>query len=164
MQNDNITDTLKKELNLQLNQQISPEIKQQIQSEIKPEIIPEIKSSTIKNIESKLEKLKAEEKLKTEEKINSLPKALVSCPKCHRIPLCTLAENEIDKLKMHCPCSFKGTIQVKDFINENRKIKGENKKCSKHSKKFTDYCINCQKWLCETCVDDHEKYISHNNI
>ncbi|MCQ2817900.1 MAG: hypothetical protein MJ252_11605 [archaeon] len=94
-------------------------------------------------------------------KSNNLPNTLISCPKCHKIPLISLAEKEMDKIKIHCPCSFKGTTTMKEFISENKRPKSDNKKCLKHSKKNKEFCINCQKWLCEDCVSEHEKYSTH---
>ena len=79
-----------------------------------------------------------------------------------------LKERDYVKVNINCFCG-KGNYttdtntmhkELNDalLINRPKEIK-----CHKHFELVTNYCLNCQKEICDKCVEDHEKKM-HKNV
>ena len=90
---------------------------------------------------------------------------LLICPYCiQKIPNFELfIQNSIINIKLSCQClekkKIKKILSLKDFLQNLKQIKKQIKKCTykTHNNNAINYCLNCEKWLCEHCN------IKHNN-
>ena len=87
------------------------------------------------------------------------------CPYCiEKIPIFELfIQNSLINIKLSCQCLEKKKIKkillLKDFLQNLKQINKQIKKCTynKDNNDAINYCLNCEKWLCEKCN------INHNN-
>lgn len=95
---------------------------------------------------------------------NNFPPKIITCEKCYNIPKITLLLNNKVKIEcLKCQSSFIKDISYFDKFRETDLynlpectfIKG-------HDKKAIKYCMNCQKYLCEECIELH--YISFKEM
>ena len=87
------------------------------------------------------------------------------CPQCHKIPLISIiSDNEI---LSKCQCNKDNTITLDNFFEQYvQPIKSE---YCYNTKKHGDvvsskYCIQCVKWLCDNCIENHNEYLSDHEL
>ena len=93
---------------------------------------------------------------------------LLICPYCiQKIPNFELfVQNSIVKIKLSCQClekhKIKKILTLNDFLQNLKKINKQIKKCSykKDNNNAINYCLNCEKWLCEKCNREHKNNYS----
>ena len=84
------------------------------------------------------------------------------CPKCwKKVPfLNTFIDGDIIKVKIYCTCLENKNYFIMDLTEylsliNNRKITNQ---CSIHSESnATNFCMNCENWLCQICFSNHTK-------
>ena len=90
---------------------------------------------------------------------------LLICPNCaQRIPNFEIfLENSIIKIKIYCQClekqKMKQIFNLKDFLQKLKNTQKKIKKCtfSKDNNNAMNFCLNCEKWLCEKCNIEHNR-------
>ena len=93
---------------------------------------------------------------------------IVLCEKCFNIPKITILNN--NKIKIECQkCE---TQEIKDIPYFDKFIHEEDQNLFKlpicnyyknHEKKSIIYCFQCNKYLCESCLELHKGIITGNN-
>ena len=101
----------------------------------------------------------------------------LKCRECQKIPLITpfLKNNHIN-LQLKCKCGIKKMTSEK-FLENTRTTKMNSKipicfrekfhKLNKdENKKYkgTLFCIECQKWLCNSCYNEHNEYVDNHHF
>ena len=76
-------------------------------------------------------------------------------------------ERDYIKININCYCdkgkyssdahTMQGELNDAFLINKPRGIK-----CHKHFESVTNYCYNCQKEICDKCIEDHDKQLKKN--
>ena len=76
-------------------------------------------------------------------------------------------ERDYIKIDINCYCdkgkylsdvhTMQGELNDAFLINKPRGIK-----CHKHFEAVTNYCYNCQKEICNKCIEDHDKQLKKN--
>ena len=76
-------------------------------------------------------------------------------------------ERDYIKIDINCYCdkgkylsdahTMQGELNDAFLINKPRGIK-----CHKHFETVTNYCYNCQKEICNKCIEDHDKQLKKN--
>lgn len=88
---------------------------------------------------------------------------IVSCPICGTIPFITLVS--LNEVKCECRCSAKksNTVSLNDFFDKYcSKTQGEEYcyNTKKHGGvKASKFCFQCQKWICEKCLEVHNEFM-----
>lgn len=86
------------------------------------------------------------------------------CPKCwKKVPfLNTFIDGDNIKVKIFCTCFENNNYYILDLVEylsliNNRKITN---KCSIHPESSaTNFCLNCENWLCQNCFSKHTNAI-----
>ena len=102
---------------------------------------------------------------------------IFKCKECQKIPLITpfLKNNHIN-LRLKCKCGIK-TMTSERFL-ENSKITKMNSKIpicfrekfhkleknNEKKNKSIIFCIECQKWLCHSCLSQHDEFVDNHHF
>ena len=84
------------------------------------------------------------------------------CPICYSYPLIKVLKDQPDKIEVNCKCGFEQKIQIKEYFHQMKHIQKKNPKCERnqsHSEKIaSEFCHQCNIWLCEDCKNQHRDY------
>ena len=98
-----------------------------------------------------------------------------NCTECSSfIEILLIKENE-NSIKFKCEKKHKKDMPIEEYLKEFEKNKKRNEKCNEHNQKYSYYCFNCIRHLCEECLKikkhkNHKKEIiienqpSENNL
>ena len=95
-----------------------------------------------------------------------------SCPQCLLSPELLSINKIIGTLKIKCINHKEQEIPISKSLLELTKNNNYNAKCmlcgKKNKKEYPNeefkYCLECNKIICKTCLDKHEKHENKNNI
>ena len=82
------------------------------------------------------------------------------CKKCHIIPIITFKSTNL--INISCSCSDLGVIKLNDLLGNYFDIKDKNMLCNVHKKKFSAYCNNCFRDICDDCILKDKGHSEHN--
>lgn len=99
-------------------------------------------------------------------------KHILRCPNCHiRIPLITKIVNDGElKIVFQCQCSVEVNemplISYFAFLNKLTDSNKPNSHCLKHNNALSNhsYCADCDMWLCEICMQDHQSRVGNHFV
>ena len=92
--------------------------------------------------------------------INFIPTIL--CPNCYSsIPYFYIfIENLTTKIKIYCKCKNQNIMLLQEYSNHLKSISLNKINCINHiNQKAIFFCINCEKWLCDKCYNEHNENI-----
>lgn len=90
----------------------------------------------------------------------------ILCPNCFSsIPYFDIfIENLTIKIKIHCKCKNQNIMLLNEYSNELKNISLDKINCINHNNQNAIFfCINCEKWLCEKCYNEHNENICVKN-
>jgi len=86
---------------------------------------------------------------------------IITCEQCYSIPKLTLINQ--NKVKIYCQTCHKQIIKdisyFKKFIKKSKEENIDLPNCTynkSHKSKSTKYCLQCNKYLCEDCIENHK--------
>lgn len=88
---------------------------------------------------------------------------IISCPTCGKIPFITLVS--VNEVKCECSCSTmnSNTLTLNDFFDKYCNKTQREEYCyntKKHNEvKASTFCFQCQKWICEKCLEVHNDFM-----
>ena len=80
------------------------------------------------------------------------------CPKCtDHVPI--LFPNEKNELNLQCECNYNDSLELGKFVDDYNKNPKRNstvkRECDEHKEKYTHFCEECNKNLCNKCKEGH---------
>ena len=89
------------------------------------------------------------------------PDPIPNCPKCGKIPFFSLYSP--NSIYIHCDyCSENQIMELSSFLNKLKETPMFHNcfNTKKHSEGVAanQFCIQCKKWLCINCLQDHNQY------
>lgn len=90
---------------------------------------------------------------------------LLLCIKCQtKIPFISLAKiGHILQVETNCvKCNSIDTIELKEYLEIMNQIDQLSHYCTKNNNHSTipslKFCLNCNKWICQECIDIHQQF------
>ena len=90
----------------------------------------------------------------------------ILCPNCYSsIPYFYIfIENLTTKIKINCKCKNQNIMLLQEYSNHLKSISLNKINCINHiNQKAIFFCINCEKWLCDKCYNEHNENICNKN-
>ena len=82
---------------------------------------------------------------------------IASCPKCDNVPSFNLVSPT--QLSYRCDCGASGSMTLKEFFDNYKQKTKPTPNCYKHPNvKAVEFCLQCQKWMCATCLQSHNEF------
>ena len=86
------------------------------------------------------------------------------CNKCNSICSIQIFNSYQTKICIDCNDMDEEIISIQDYLERIKNLSKEGNKCEKHEINALDICLNCQKWMCNKCKNEHlrnKKYKQH---
>ena len=91
--------------------------------------------------------------------------SVMICSECHTVPIVSFSSDY--HISTKCKCQPKVSILLSDFIRSYL-TKNQKKVCyntKKHgSKNAEQFCIECNKWICDSCLVIHNDFMSEHHL
>ena len=90
---------------------------------------------------------------------------IYTCPNCHHIPY--IYFKSPNDISIECICQKKESMTISQYLSKvaNRDKTKANCFFNQHpQEKAISFCVQCQKWMCKTCLDLHNAYINDHQL
>ena len=85
---------------------------------------------------------------------NNENKILPLCPECGRLPFFQFEGYPISCITIKCECGLNDSFDIKEYLKRNKNNQEKViKNCQIHLLPFSEFCLSCQKSICQKCID-----------